>query len=355
MMEYSHKQLFSPFSLSLALFVLLLSGKMGIQAEARVHRHHHYEKLFIFGDSYVDTGNSRKDISNSWKVPYGMTFPQKPAGRWSDGRVLTDYVAQFLGLKSPLPYEFRKEAPPQYLKYGMNFAYGGSGVFKTLAPYPNMTTQINFLEQLIEEKVFTLSDLSKSVALVSVAGNDYRYYLANNGTAEGIPSFIASVVNQTIINLIRLQKLGVKKIVVDALQPLGCLPEVTVANSFQHCNSTANNLAVFSNNLLNQSVTKLNQEAKDHSTFVILDLYKSFLSVLNNPPASNTTNLLKLCCAGVSSEYFCSNVDENNVKKYVVCENVQAAFFWDTFHPTQAGWKAVYNNLQTNDLRRLKY
>ncbi|KAL6989381.1 hypothetical protein U1Q18_015131 [Sarracenia purpurea var. burkii] len=49
-------------------------------------------KLFVFGDSYVDTGNTPKDHSRSWKQPYGITYPGKPAGRFSDGLVLTDYI-----------------------------------------------------------------------------------------------------------------------------------------------------------------------------------------------------------------------------------------------------------------------
>lgn len=51
-------------------------------------------KLFVFGDSYVDTGNWDKS-SGSWHSPYGSTFPGKPTGRFSDGRVLTDYIGHF--------------------------------------------------------------------------------------------------------------------------------------------------------------------------------------------------------------------------------------------------------------------
>ncbi|KAJ1419532.1 SGNH hydrolase superfamily [Sesbania bispinosa] len=243
---------------------------------------------------------------------------------------------------------------PQYLKYGMNFAYGGTGVFNTSSSNPNMTIQIDFFNQLIQENVFTPSDLTNSVALVSVAGNDYNFYLATNGSAQGFPSFIASVVNQTTTNLIRLQKLGVKKIVVGGLQPLGCLPLITAPSSFQRCNSTFNELVVLHNNLLNQSVTKLNQQSKDHTTFVILDLYDSFMSVLNDPSINNIKDQFNPCCVGVSSKYSCGSV-ENNVKKYTVCENPESAFFWDMFHPTQQGWNAVYNKLHKGDLHQLQY
>lgn len=63
--------------------------------------HHYVNKLFVFGDSYVDTGNLGRllgRLARSWFDPYGMTFPRKPTGRFSDGRVLTDYV----GLSIPL-------------------------------------------------------------------------------------------------------------------------------------------------------------------------------------------------------------------------------------------------------------
>jgi hypothetical protein len=49
-------------------------------------------KLFVFGDSYVDTGNWPKNVRGPWKEPFGKTFPGKPNGRASDGRVLTDHI-----------------------------------------------------------------------------------------------------------------------------------------------------------------------------------------------------------------------------------------------------------------------
>ncbi|XP_061357069.1 GDSL esterase/lipase At5g03610-like [Gastrolobium bilobum] len=355
-MMNSHKQLFS--LLCLPLVLLLVSAQMGMQIEARLQRdqfNYPPKKLFVFGDSYVDTGNTRRDLPGSWKDPYGITFPGKPAGRFSDGRVFTDYIAKYLGLKSPPPYKLRK-LMPQHLKYGMNFAFGGTGVFNTSSTNPNMTIQIDFFKQLIEEKLYTASDLSNSVAYVSVAGNDYSFYLTTNGSAQGFPSFIASVVNQTTKNLIRIKGLGVKKIVVGGLQPLGCLPPNTASSSFQSCNSTFNNLVVLHNNLLNQAVTKLNQVSKDNSTFVILDLYDSFMSVLDHPSTNNIKDKLQPCCVGVSSQYFCGSVDENNVKKYKVCDNPKSTFFWDVLHPTQAGWHAVYNKLQTmSTLHQLRF
>lgn len=48
--------------------------------------------LFAFGDSYADTGNTKIAATRSWHFPYGITFPGKPSGRFSDGFVSTDFV-----------------------------------------------------------------------------------------------------------------------------------------------------------------------------------------------------------------------------------------------------------------------
>ncbi|WJX17995.1 hypothetical protein P8452_07843 [Trifolium repens] len=106
---------------------------------------------------------------------------------------------------------------------------------------------------------------------------------------------------------------------------------------------------------MNQTVTKLNQESNDHNTFTILDLFDGFQTVLNNPSSHNIKERLKPCCFGVSSEYNCGSVDENNVKKYLVCENPESTFFWDRLHPTQAGWNAVYSELKIKGLHQIMY
>ncbi|XP_059428049.1 GDSL esterase/lipase At5g03610-like [Corylus avellana] len=338
------------------LYYFLLSSLSVVQGHIAPHHHHSHRhhlfksgglsKLFVFGDSYVDTGNTNKSTS-AWNDPYGITFPGKPTGRFSDGRVLTDYVAKSMGSRSPIPYRWRKLGIP-LLIYGMNFAYGGTGVFPTLNPGPNMTTQIDFFQNLITDNVFNISDLHSSLTLVTLAGNDYLAYIVNNGT-QGLESFIPKVVTQLTVNLKRIHGLGAKKIAVTALPPSGCLPRSTATSSFQQCNETENSLANSHNLLLKQAVAKLNNETND-SAFVIVDLYASFLSVIQNKGEKEGSikfeNPLKPCCVGISSNYSCGSVDESGAKKYTLCEDKESAFFWDSVHPTQEGWLAVYAALQ---------
>lgn len=52
--------------------------------------------LFIFGDSFLDAGNnnyintSTLDQANFW--PYGETYFRRPTGRFSDGRLVPDFI-----------------------------------------------------------------------------------------------------------------------------------------------------------------------------------------------------------------------------------------------------------------------
>lgn len=89
------------------------------------------------------------------------------------------WAARYLGIKSPIPYTWKNYAGKERLLYGMNYAYGGTGVFKTLNnPLPNMTTQIDYFQKVLTAgNIYSPSDLPSSLALVSVAGNDYATFV----------------------------------------------------------------------------------------------------------------------------------------------------------------------------------
>ena len=77
-------------------------GERASKQQGRSGRRHHRrheveEQLWVFGDSYADTGNLGnlgRELPHAWYDPYGKTFPRRPAGRFSDGRVLTDFVGK---------------------------------------------------------------------------------------------------------------------------------------------------------------------------------------------------------------------------------------------------------------------
>ncbi|PON71156.1 Lipase [Parasponia andersonii] len=419
--------------LSCFLFLLYTNASTEVHVEKELPKHHddhdhvrhHYakHKLFVFGDSYADTGNSRKDTAVSWKPPYGITFPGKPAGRFSNGRVLTDYLASFLGIKSPVPYRQIKSVNKSKLKYGMNFAFGGTGVFNTMEKEPNMSNQISFFEEILEKNLYSKRDLNWSVALVSVAGNDYGAYLAKGGNnnnmevvylvdsldirkigdewrnfdsefgwgveigqwqdwggeedgtvgfkggagagvrrgfaIEGLQNFTTSIIDQLVENMRRILSLGVRKIAVTALEPLGCLPPFTASSSYKDCNQTFNSVSDFHNKILRRKLQTLKTQSAEVLHIVVLDLHSTFISafksIRKNISTGNISTLvspMKPCCVGISKEYSCGSFDENGAKKYILCKNPELSFFWDMIHPSQNGWNAVFSALRSS-LRKL--
>lgn len=98
-------------------------------------------------------------------------------------------AASYLHIRSPVPYEQRKSRAED-LQFGMNFAYGGTGVFDTDVHQPNLTSQINFFRDMIAAKVYTKTDLLYSIAFVAVAGNDYANFLK-----RGPPNLVSLLPN----------------------------------------------------------------------------------------------------------------------------------------------------------------
>ncbi|XP_037492979.1 GDSL esterase/lipase 1 [Jatropha curcas] len=83
--------------------------------------------LFIFGDSLFDVGNNNYlkgaiGLANFW--PYGQTFFKHPTGRFSDGRLISDFIAEYL--KLPLIPPYLQPGNHQFTD-GTNFASGGAG------------------------------------------------------------------------------------------------------------------------------------------------------------------------------------------------------------------------------------
>uniref|UniRef100_A0A803NWV7 GDSL esterase/lipase n=1 Tax=Cannabis sativa TaxID=3483 RepID=A0A803NWV7_CANSA len=259
----------------------------------------HGVKLFVFGDSYADTGNSRKHTAVSWKPPYGITFPGKPAGSFVSGHKISGGVQRDKGGRE--------------------------------------------ME-------------------ISIAGNDYGAYLAkgtnNINNMEGLANLTTSIIDQLVANVRRIQKLGVRKIAVTALEPLGCLPPFTASSSFQNCSQIFNSVSDFHNQILHQKLQALNNQTSSLSNslpVLVLDLYTTFMSAFENLKKNITTTttagnlrvesplVMKPCCVGISKEYSCGSLDENGAKKYSVCKNPELSFFWDMIHPSQ---NVIHHNVE---------
>ncbi|KAL8147995.1 hypothetical protein AgCh_005358 [Apium graveolens] len=90
-----------------------------------------FSSILIFGDSLVDTGNNNFINNSVFKAnhsPYGESFPGGIAtGRFSDGKLMSDFLAEALGLKQAVPPFMDQNLPQSELPTGVCFASAGSG------------------------------------------------------------------------------------------------------------------------------------------------------------------------------------------------------------------------------------
>lgn len=73
--------------------------------------------LFVFGDSFLDVGNNNYintttlDQANFW--PYGEAYFRYPTGRFSDGRLVPDFIGTFSSLIfKQIPIDLRRKLSP---------------------------------------------------------------------------------------------------------------------------------------------------------------------------------------------------------------------------------------------------
>lgn len=83
------KLLLSSFYMPLALVLLMIITNI-YAVQGRISK-----GLFVFGDSFYDTGDSNYLATASMHAnipPYGDTFFKKSTGRFSDGRLIPDFI-----------------------------------------------------------------------------------------------------------------------------------------------------------------------------------------------------------------------------------------------------------------------
>lgn len=144
----------SVFVFAIAVFILLSNSASA--------SHHNVTAVFAFGDSTVDPGNNNYigTLFVSNHPPYGLDFPgQQPTGRFTNGRLVTDFIVSHLGLKKFLPAYLDPTLRDEDLVTGASFASSGSGLddeTAVLAHLLNMEVQVgNFRTALkrIESRV----------------------------------------------------------------------------------------------------------------------------------------------------------------------------------------------------------
>ncbi|CAD6233115.1 unnamed protein product [Miscanthus lutarioriparius] len=296
--------------------------------------------VWVFGDSYADTGNLGdlgRELTRAWYDPYGVSFPGRPTGRFSDGRVLTDFIASAMGVPTPVAYKLRRGAARGLMARGMNFAVGGAGVLDTGNFQRNIGAQIDLFQAHHPPPT---RGCDAGVAVVVVSGNDYSYAADKDNSTSAAIAYIPAVVRQLREQLRRLRdEVGMRKVVVTNLHPMGCTPLFTRALNYSACDPLANAGAAQHNAALQSMLAALDPANR---TFLLLDLNTPFAAFVEDVPAAERfAEPRRPCCESFSADGHCGQQDDSGRRQYTLCDDPSKHFYWDDVHPTQAAWAAV--------------
>lgn len=303
--------------------------------------------VIVFGDSTVDPGNNNRisTVLKSNFQPYGRDyFGGEPTGRFSNGRIATDFVSEAFGIKPTIPAYLDPKYDIKDFASGVSFASAGTG-------YDNATSDvlsvIPFWKELDYYKEFQSKlrgylgndmanhHLSESLHLISIGTNDWleNYYVfptrSSKYSAGEYQDFLIGIAS----NFIReLHKLGARKIAIGGLPPMGCLPLERTTNMFygSACIEEYNNVAKDYNKKLDRSITELKQELGGIQ-LVQTNAYDKLMEMIQNPSLFGFENAETACCGTGFFEmsYLCDKMNP------FTCSDANKYIFWDSFHPTE--------------------
>ncbi|MBA0752163.1 hypothetical protein Gogos_001024 [Gossypium gossypioides] len=303
--------------------------------------------IIVFGDSTVDPGNNNQvsTVLKSNFEPYGRDYyGGQPTGRFSNGRIATDFISEALRIKPAIPAYLDPKYDIEDFATGVSFASAGTG-------YDNATSDvlsvIPFWKELEYYKEYqnklrkhlgkdeANQRFSESLHLISIGTNDFleNYYIfptrSSKYSVDEYQSFLIGIAS----NFIReLYKLGARKVVIGGLPPMGCLPLERTTNMFfgSDCIDEYNDVAKDFNKKLQGAVTELKQ-VLGGIHLVMSSPYDKLMEMIRNPSHFGFEDAETACCGTGLFEmsYLCDTMNP------FTCSDANKYVFWDAFHPTE--------------------
>ncbi|KAL9258277.1 GDSL esterase/lipase-like protein [Drosera capensis] len=307
--------------------------------------------IFVFGDSIVDSGNNNyiSTLCKSNFPPYGRDFPGGQAtGRFSDGIVPSDIVAQAFGDKKFVPAYLDASLSINDMLTGVNFASACSGYLPLTATYKyfslSLENQLDLFKQYVvkvkaavgEER--TTRIISQSIFIICTGSNDFLYYYETQKSGN-MSAYTDSVVNYASGFLKRLYDIGARRIVLGGAPPQGCLPAArTNYGGLLRFIVESFNQDTLNFNLKLQTMLKSLQNTLQGSRFIYFDFYYTVLDLVQKPHDYGFEVVDKGCCGtGLFEEGPLCNI----VSTLISCPNASKYVFWDASHPTQAAYNII--------------
>ncbi|GAB4824323.1 hypothetical protein Ancab_007211 [Ancistrocladus abbreviatus] len=261
-----------------------------------------FPALLIFGDSTVDTGNNNfyvpvLSISRADHPPYGKDFPgQEPTGRFSNGKLVPDFLASSLGIKEKVPPFLDPTLSDKEIKTGVSFASGGSGYddhTNAVSGGIPMLKQLKYFRKYIErlQGIVGLKKakeiIKNALVIVSAGSNDLiiSFHDSPVRSSQFNVSQYQDVVLRSFQNFVEeLLKFGCKTVIAVGIPPLGCTP-LQITERFEisrTCSNLENSEAQSYNRKLEKLLPQL-QASVHQSRFIYFNIYDPLLEMISSP------------------------------------------------------------------------
>ncbi|KAK7376134.1 hypothetical protein VNO78_34988 [Psophocarpus tetragonolobus] len=316
-----------------------------------------FPAVFAFGDSILDTGNNNYifTILKSNFKPYGRDFiGGNSTGRFCNGRIPSDFLVENLGIKESMPPYLDPSLEIEDLLTGVCFASAGSGfdpLTIKIARVLSIEDQLNMFKEYVgrlheivgEEK--TAFILEKSIVFISMGSNDISgtYFMTPfRRRTYNIEEYTTMLVNTSSNFLLELYSIGVRRIGVLSLSPVGCVPlQRTLRGGLKRdCSESTNQGCMLYNSKLSSSLISLSKilpEAK----LVFLENYSQFNKLVQHPSQYGFEVVDRTCCGILNIEFglLCNTLTPK------VCEDASKYVFWDGYHPTERAYKIIVSEI----------
>ncbi|XP_074590268.1 GDSL esterase/lipase At2g04570-like [Curcuma longa] len=304
--------------------------------------------LIIFGDSSVDSGNNDylSTIAKSNFKPYGRDFKGGVAtGRFSNGRLATDFLSQDFGLPQTIPAYLDPTATIENFASGVCFASAATGydnatsdVLSVLPPWKQLEYFKEYQSKLksLQGEAKAQETITESLYIISLGTNDFleNYYTSTTGrsseySVDKYEDYLVGISHDFIASIYNL---GARKVNIAGVPPMGCLPLERSMNLLgsESCNEEHNKVAADFNSKLQSMMLPLSKELPEIK-LVYSDLYTPFMDVIKDPSSHGFENAESGCCASGFFEmgYMCNGLNS------FTCKDANKFVFWDAIHPTE--------------------
>lgn len=319
-------------------------------------KHEKIPAILVFGDSIVDSGNNNylNTIAKANFPPYGRDLDGGvPTGRYSNGKVPSDLLAEQFGIKELVPPYLDPSLQISDLLTGVTFASGACGFDPLSAKLANalsLEDQLKLFKNYISKLKAAVGEnatstiISQSFYLLCAGSNDITntyFALPVRRLQYNISAYTTLLVNWAADFIQELYALGARRISLTNAPPCGCLPsQRTIAGGpLRECAAKENQAAVLFNKKLSSGLRSLSQKLPG-ARIVIFDIYTPLLNLIVNPTRYGFVVSNRGCCGtgNIEVSILCTRLDVGT------CTDASKYVFWDSFHPTEAAYKFIVHD-----------